>query len=459
MNYEELKRLDHTYLWHPFTQMKEWMGEEPCIISQGDGHYLIDVQGRKYLDGVSSLWCNVHGHRKKELDEAVKAQLDRLAHSTFLGLSHPPGIQLAQKLIEIAPKGMQRVFYSDSGATAVEIALKMAVQYWQLKGEAKRTRVASLAESYHGDTVGAMSVGYSEIFHRFHLPLLFPVLRINPPHGFRYLKRLSEEEALKSAIREAEEKLTQKKGSLAALIVEPLMQGAAGMWSQPPGFVWALREICRRNKILFIADEVATGFGRTGKMFACEHEDIRPDILCLGKGITAGYLPLAATVTTEEIFSVFLGEYKEFKTFFHGHTYTGNPLGCAVALASLELFKQENIIERMQPRIAYLKQRLKQDFLPLAHVADIRQWGFMVGIELAADKNERRSYPPEKRTGHKVIVEARKRGVLIRPLGDVIILMPPLTIADEELKTLLDVTYDCIRVVTEDEGSRIEDGG
>ena len=459
MNYEELKRLDHTYLWHPFTQMREWMSEEPCIISQGDGHYLIDVQGRKYLDGVSSLWCNVHGHRKKELDEAVKAQLDRLAHSTFLGLSHPPGIQLAEKLIEIAPKGPQRVFYSDSGATAVEIALKMAVQYWQLKGEAKRTRVASLAESYHGDTVGAMSVGYSEIFHRFHLPLLFPVLRINPPHGFRYLKRLSEEEALKSAIREAEEKLTQKKGSLAALIVEPLMQGAAGMWSQPPGFVWALREICRRNKILFIADEVATGFGRTGKMFACEHEDIRPDILCLGKGITAGYLPLAATVTTEEIFSVFLGEYKEFKTFFHGHTYTGNPLGCAVALASLELFKQENIIERMQPRIAYLKQRLKQDFLPLAHVVDVRQWGFMVGIELAADKNERRSYPPEKRTGHKVILEARKRGVLIRPLGDVIIFMPPLTIADEELKTLLDVTYDCIRVVTDDEGSRIEDGG
>jgi adenosylmethionine---8-amino-7-oxononanoate aminotransferase len=459
MNYEELKRLDHTYLWHPFTQMREWMSEDPCIISQGDGHYLVDVRGRKYLDGVSSLWCNVHGHRKKELDEAVKAQLDRLAHSTFLGLSHPPGIQLAQTLIEVAPKGLQRVFYSDSGATAVEIALKMAVQYRQLKGETKRTHIASLAESYHGDTIGAMSLGYSEIFHRFHLPLLFPVLRINPPHWFRYLKRLSEEEALKSAIREAEEKLTQKKSSLAALIVEPLMQGAAGMWSQPPGFVWALREICRRNKILFIADEVATGFGRTGKMFACEHEDIPPDILCVGKGITAGYLPLAATLTTEEIFSVFLGEYKEFKTFFHGHTYTGNPLGCAVALASLELFKREKIIERMQPRIAYLKQRLKQDFLPLAHVADIRQWGFMVGIELAEDKNERRSYPPERRTGHKVILEARKRGVLIRPLGDVIILMPPLTIADDELKTLLDVTYDCIRVVTEDEGSRIEDGG
>jgi adenosylmethionine-8-amino-7-oxononanoate aminotransferase len=453
MNYAELKRLDHAYLWHPFTQMQEWMGEEPCIISHGEGHYLVDVNGRNYLDGVSSLWCNVHGHRKKELDEAIKAQLDRIAHSTFLGLSHLPGIQLAEKLIEIVPQGLQRVFYSDSGATAVEIALKMAVQYWQLKGETKRTRAASLEESYHGDTVGSMSLGYSETFHRFHKSLLFPVLRLTPPHVFRYFKRLSEEEALKSAIREAEDKLTQEKESLAAFIMEPLMQGAAGMWSQPPGYVWALREICRRHGILFIADEVATGFGRTGKMFACGHEDVRPDILCLGKGISGGYLPLAATVTTEEIFAVFLGEYKEFKTFFHGHTYTGNPLGCAVALASLELFEQDNVIERMQSRIAYLKRRLKKDFLPLAHVADVRQWGFMIGIELIEDRNERRSYLPERRTGHRVILEARKRGVMIRPLGDVIILMPPLTITDEELKTLLDVTYDCIRCVTGDERS------
>jgi adenosylmethionine---8-amino-7-oxononanoate aminotransferase len=449
MNYEELKRLDHTYLWHPFTQMQEWMAEEPSIIDRGDGHYLVDVHGRKYLDGVSSLWCNVYGHRKKQLDDAIKSQLDRIAHSTFLGLSHIPGIQLAAQLIELAPKGLRRVFYSDSGATAVEIALKMAVQYWQLKGETKRTRVGSLAESYHGDTVGAMSLGYSEIFHRFHKSLLFPVLRLTPPHVFRYLKRSSEEDALRSAIREVEEKLAQEKDSLAAFVIEPLMQGAAGMWSQPPGYVWALREICRRYGILFIADEVATGFGRTGRMFACKHENVSPDILCLGKGITGGYLPLAATVTTEEIFSAFLGEYKEFKTFFHGHTYTGNPLACAVALASLKLFKQENIIERMQPRIGYLKRRLKQDFLPLTHVADVRQWGFMVGIELVEDKNERRSYPPENRTGHKVILEARKRGVMIRPLGDVIILMPPLTIADEELETLLDVTLDCIRVVTD----------
>ncbi len=269
--HDELKQLDHTYLWHPFTQMQEWMGEEPCIISRGDGNYLIDVHGRKYLDGVSSLWCNVHGHRKKELDDAIREQLEKIAHSTLLGLSHVPGIQLAQKLIEIAPKGLKRVFYSDSGATAVEIALKMAVQYWQLKGESKRTQIASLAESYHGDTVGSMSLGYSETFHRFHKSLLFPVLRITPPHVFRYYQRLNETAALDAAIQEAEQKLDENKSTLAALVMEPLMQGAAGMWAQPVGYLHALSDICRRHGILFILDEVATGFGRTGKMFASEH--------------------------------------------------------------------------------------------------------------------------------------------------------------------------------------------
>ena len=449
MDYEQLKRLDHTYLWHPFTQMQEWMAEEPVIISQGEGHYLIDVDSRKYLDGVSSLWCNVHGHHKKELDDAVKTQLGHIAHSTFLGLTHIPGIQLAQKLVEIAPKGLRRVFYSDSGATAVEIALKMAVQYWQLKGDNQRTQIASLAESYHGDTVGSMSIGYSETFHRFHKSLLFPVLRLTPPPLFRYYKAMSEAGALDAAINEADQKLTENKNSLAALVMEPLMQGAAGMWSQPVAYLQAMSEICQRNKVLLVLDEVATGFGRTGKMFACEHAAVTPDILCLAKGITGGYLPLAATLTTEEIFSVFLGEYREFKTFFHGHTYTGNPLGCAVALVSLELFERDRIIEQMQPKIAYLCRRLNDEFLQLAHVSDVRQWGFMIGIEMVEDKNSRKSYAPEKRIGHKVILQARKRGVIVRPLGDVIVLMPPLTMADAELKMLLDVVYDSIRAVTE----------
>jgi adenosylmethionine-8-amino-7-oxononanoate aminotransferase len=447
--HDKLKQLDHDFTWHPFTQMQEWMGEEPCIISRGDGHFLIDVQGKKYLDGVSSLWCNVHGHRKSEIDEAIRAQLERMAHSTFLGLSHVPGIQLAEKLIAIAPAGLRRVFYSDSGATAVEIALKMAVQYWQLKGDGQRTLIASLAESYHGDTVGSMSMGYSETFHRFHKSLLFPVLRLTPPHVFRYHRRMSEDDALTAAINEAHEKLGENKNVLVALVIEPLMQGAAGMWSQPVAYVQALSEICRRNNILLILDEVATGFGRTGRMFACEHAAVAPDLLCLAKGITGGYLPLAATLATEEIFSVFLGEYKEFKTFFHGHTYTGNPLGCAAAIANLELFERDDVIGKMQPGIALVSERLQQKFLLLPHVSDVRQWGYMIGIELVQDKANRKNYAPELRIGHKVILEARQRSVLIRPLGDIIILMPPLTIASDELSALLDVVYDCIRAVTE----------
>ncbi len=448
-DYEELKRLDHTHLWHPFTQMQEWLAEEPLIIERGEGSYLVDIHGRKYIDGISSLWCNLHGHRRLELDEAMRDQIDRIAHSTFLGLSHGPGIRLAQKLVELAPRGLRRVFYSDDGATAVEVALKMALQYCQLKGEKNRTQFASLAEAYHGDTVGAMSVGYSETFHRFHRPLLFPTLRLSPPHIFRCFQKMNEQDALKAAIEEAEERLFREKDSLAAFVMEPLMQGAAGMWAQPPGYVKSLSEICRRNRILFIVDEVATGFGRTGRMFACEHEDVSPDLLCLGKGITGGYLPLAATLATEEIFSAFLGEYRDIKTFFHGHTYTGNPLGCSVALASLEIFRNEKVLEKMQPKILTLKSRLEQDFLPLVHVGDVRQWGFMIGIELVEEKVSLRRYPPEKRMAHRVILEARRRGVVVRPLGDVVVLMPPLTITADELNTLLDVTLESIRRVSE----------
>ena len=447
-DHDNLKQLDHSYLWHPFTQMQDWMSDDPVIISRGDGHYLIDDQGRKYFDGVSSLWCNVHGHRKKELDDALKQQIDRLAHSTFLGLSHVPGIELAQKLVEIAPKGLQRVFYSDSGATAVEIAVKMAVQYWQLKGAAARVRIATLAESYHGDPVGSMSLGYSETFHRFHKSLLFPVIRLTPPHVFRYYQGRNEDDALAAAIKDAGEKLSEHGPTLAAVVMEPLMQGAAGMWAQPVAYLQAMRDLCRSHGILLILDEVATGFGRTGKMFACDHAGVTPDILCVAKGITGGYLPLAATLTTEEVFAAFLGNYKDFKTFFHGHTYTGNPLGCAVALANLELFAKDAIVERLQPRVSMLRQRLRDEFLSLDHVSDIRQWGYMIGIELAQDKAGRKSYPAEMRIGHQVILAARQRGVMIRPLGDVIVMMPPLSTTDGELTTLLDVVYDCIVKVT-----------
>lgn len=447
-SYAELKEWDHACLWHPFTQMQQWLAEDPVIIVRGEGNYLIDFQGRRYLDGVSSLWCNVHGHNRPEINAAITAQLRQIAHSTLLGLANVPSIVLAKKLIENAPPGLTRVFYSDSGATAVEIALKIAFQYWQLKGAPGKTKFASLVEAYHGDTLGAVSIGYSELFHYFYRPLLFDCFRLPPPHLFRSRQGMSEKEALAKAVAEAKKVLSQHRHEIAALIIEPLMQGAAGMWAQPPGYVRALREIASESNILFICDEVATGFGRTGRMFACEHEGISPDILCLAKGITGGYLPLAATLTTEEIFSAFLGEHHEFKTFFHGHTYTGNPLACAAALASLEIFEKEKVLESLVPKIALLGERLKTDFASLAHVADIRQWGFMVGVELMQDKEKKIPYDPAEKVSLQVTREARARGVIIRPLGEVIVLMPPLSISQEELVLLLEVVRESIKTVT-----------
>ncbi len=444
----DLKAWDHRYVWHPFTQMQDWLAEEPVVIVRGEGNYLIDSEGRRYLDGVSSLWCNVHGHTHPALTRAIAEQAGRIAHSTMLGLANVPSIVLAKRLVEIAPAGLTRVFYSDAGATATEIALKLAFQYWQLRGETGRTRFASLVEAYHGDTLGAVSVGYSELFHHFYKPLLADTLRLTPPHVFRFQRGLSAEDALAAAQTEAEEKIRHAHAELAAVIVEPLMQGAAGMWDHPVEYVQTLRTLTQQHGILLICDEVATGFGRTGKMFACEHAGISPDIFCVAKGLTGGYLPLAATLTTDEVFSAFLGPYDEFKTFFHGHTYTGNPLGCAAALASLDVFEDDRVIERLQPKIAVLTERLRKDVAPLPHVADVRQWGTMVGIELMRDPERKAAYAPAEKIGARVIQEARTRGVMIRPLGNIVILMPPLSITDTELSFLLDMVRDAIRTVT-----------
>jgi len=440
---------DHAHVWHPFTQMREWLGEEPLVVVEGQGCWLVDAEGRRYLDGVSSLWCNVHGHRHPTLDAALRAQLDRVAHTTLLGLAGAPAIELAHALAGIVPAGLTRVFYSDAGATAVEAALRIALQYHQLRGDTRRTRFASLVEAYHGDTLGAVGVGYSEAFHRFVAHAAAPAVRLTPPHVFRWQRGLDADAALAAAVDEAERTLAAHGATLAALIVEPLVQGAAGMWIHPPEYLRALHELARRHGCLFIADEVATGFGRTGRMFACAHAGITPDLMCVGKGITGGYLPLAATVATEDVFATFLAPYEEFKAFFHGHTYTGNALGCAVALASLQVFEEERTLERLGPKIATLEARLAAEIAPLAHVGDVRQRGFMVGIELVADRAARRSYEPALRMGHRVILAARRRGVILRPLGNVLVLMPPLAIADDELALLLDVTREAIVEATE----------
>ena len=424
-------------------------GRKPLHHRRGRGQLPHRRDGNRYLDGVSSLWCNLFGHRRPELDQALKAQTDRIAHSTFLGLSHVPGIELAARLTALVPAGLTRVFYSDSGATAVEVALKLAVQYWQLLGRTQKTRFARLEESYHGDTVGAMSVGYSDLFHHFHRDLLFPTLAVKPPYAYQREQGLGEAEAMARSVQEARDTVTREKERLAAFIMEPVMQGAAGMWPQPAGYVKAVRDICKDNDVLFIADEVATGFGHTGRMWACEHDGVSPDLMCVGKGITGGYLPLAATFATEEIFSAFLGGYGEFKSFFHGHTYTGNPLGCAVALASLDVFEQDALMETVPPKIAWLEDRIRKDILTLAHVRELRQRGFMTGIELVKDKQRGERYDPGVRIANQVVLEARRRGVIVRPLGDTLIMLPPLTISDTELETLMDVVRDSILQVTE----------
>jgi adenosylmethionine---8-amino-7-oxononanoate aminotransferase len=439
---------DQRHLWHPFTQMADWLEEEPLVIAAAQGSTLIDTRGRRYLDGVSSLWCNVHGHRHPALDAALRAQLERVAHTTLLGLASVPSIELAEALVAVAPPGLTRVFYSDAGATAVEVALRIALQYHQLRGDARRTRFASLVEAYHGDTLGAVGVGYSETFHRFVASAVAPAVRLAPPHVFRWQRRLPPEAACAAAIAEAEATLAAHGDTLAAVIVEPLVQGAAGMWVHPPAYLRALHDLARRAGALFIADEVATGFGRTGRMFACEHAAVTPDLMCLGKGISGGYLPLAATLATEPVFEAFLAPYESFRAFFHGHTYTGNALGCAVGCASLRVFREERTLERLAATIGRLAERLAADVAPLPHVGDVRQQGVMAGIELVADRERRAPYPAAARIGQRVARAARARGVILRPLGNVIVLMPPLTISADELEQLVDVARDAIAEVT-----------
>jgi adenosylmethionine-8-amino-7-oxononanoate aminotransferase len=420
----ELAASDRRHLWHPFTAQHAWCDEEPpLVIDHAEGASLYDTDGNAYIDGVSSLWCNVHGHRHPEIDAAVRAQLGRVAHSTMLGLSHEPAIELAERLVAIAPRGLRRVFYSDSGSTAVEVALKMAYQWWAQRGEPERNGFVCLESSYHGDTLGAVSVGGIDTFHALYRPLLFDTLRARAGDA----SDLAE--------------LLERHGSrIAAVIVEPLVQGAAGMLMQPRGYLRAVRELCDRYGVLLICDEVATGFGRTGRMFACDHEDVSPDLLCVGKGLTGGYLPLAATLTSERIYEGFLGRPEEHKTFFHGHTYTGNPLACAAAVATLELFDRERTLELLAPKIELLARTLAHRVAILPAVAEVRQRGFMVGIELEAGD-------PDARLGHRVTLAARRRGAIIRPLGDVLVLMPPLSIREAELARLVAVTASSIAEV------------
>ena len=443
---ETLVAWDKRYLWHPFTQMQDWLTEVPVIIERGEGCYLIDISGNRYIDGVASMWTNVHGHNHPKLNTALKTQLDKIAHTTLLGYSNIPAIELAKKLVELTPVGLNKVFYSDNGSTAVEIALKMAYQYWRHKGEPQRKLFIHFDKAYHGDTIGAMSVGGIDSFHTTFDSLLFKGIRVSAPETYRSTG--ADEAGVKTRwLNAVDRALAGHIGQIAGIILEPVIQGAGGMLISPQGFLKELAVLAKRWDTLLIVDEVMTGFGRTGKMWACEHEAVTPDLLCTAKGLASGYLPLAATLTTDEIYNAFLGEYSALKTFFHGHTFTGNPLACAVALENIAIFERENLLSRLQPTIEHFKNRL-QEFYSLPHVGDVRVCGLAAGVELMKNPNTDASYSFEEKVGIRVCKEALTRGAILRPLVNTIVLMPPLQISIPELDRLLDIVYASIEVVT-----------
>ncbi|MBI3333441.1 MAG: adenosylmethionine--8-amino-7-oxononanoate transaminase [Candidatus Omnitrophica bacterium] len=442
-----LARLDRRRIWHPFTQMADWAKGEPLVVESGEGVHLTDTKGRRYLDGVSSLWVNLHGHANRDLDAALRGQAGRIAHSTLLGAANVPSIELAEELARIAPPGLTRTFYSDSGSTAVEIALKMAFQYWRQNGSPRRRRFLHFVNAYHGDTIGSVSVGGIDLFHRTYRPLLFKGFKVPSPYCYRCPLKLAYPSCGIACLKPFEKAVRAHRREIAAVVVEPALQGAAGVITQPKGWLKRVERVCRKNGLLLIADEVAVGFGRTGRMFACEGEKVRPDFLCVAKGLSGGYLPLAATLTTERIYRGFLGSHGSLRTFFHGHSYTGNPLACAVALENLRIFRRERVLERLKPKVRLFAEELKR-FSRLPHVGEVRQRGLIAGIELVKEKRRKAPYRWEEKIGIRVCQFLRGRGILLRPLGNVIVLMPPLAISADQIRLLCREACAAIEAVT-----------
>jgi adenosylmethionine---8-amino-7-oxononanoate aminotransferase len=442
----DLERWDREIVWHAFTQMAEY---EPLLIDRAHGCWLVDLDGREYLDGVSSLWCNVHGHVHPRLNAAIRQQLDQVAHVTSLGMSHPTTVRLAKRLVEIAPEGLGHVFFSSDGSSAIEVALKMAFQYWRQCQDPRpqKTKYIAYGDAYHGDTLGSVSVGGVDLFNEIFRPLLFDVIRLPSPTCYRMPAEVTRETACDHYLEQLERCLAEHHEQIAAVIIEPLVQGAAGMVVHPRGLLAGIRRLTRQYGVLMIADEVAVGFGRTGRMFACEHEQVTPDLLCLGKGLTGGYLPMAATLTTGDVWQAFLGHYADARTFFHGHTYGGNPVAAAVGLASLEVFQEEQTLEQMPNKIERLAEHLKR-IAGLEHVGDVRQCGLMAGVELVQDRDTARPYPWQEQRGIQACHHALQQGVWLRPLGNVIVIMPPLSITLDELDQIGHAVYDGVLAAT-----------
>jgi adenosylmethionine-8-amino-7-oxononanoate transaminase len=427
--------------WHGFTQMAQY---EPLVIEHAEGCWLTTEDGKRLLDGVSSLWCNIHGHQNPHIDAAIREQLGRVAHVTTLGMSCTTTERLAELLVEVTPGDLSHVLFSSDGSSSVEAAIKMAFQYWQQRDDPRptKTKFLALASAYHGDTTGAVSLGGIKYFHQLFAPILFSPIRGPFTCTYRLPEGVTESSACDHYAAEIETKLAEHHESIAAVVMEPLVQGAAGMITHPPGLLSAVRALCDRYDVLLVCDEVATGFGRTGRLFACEHEAVTPDILCIGKGLTGGYLPMAATIARPPIYEAFLAPDAQSRQFFHGHTYAGNPLAAA-AIASIELIEQQQLIATIDDKSDRLRNRLRR-LADHPNVGDIRGRGLMVGIELVRDRTSKTSFDPAERVGRNVCRRAIDGGVWIRPLGDVIVLMPPLVCSDDELDFLADVVIDSI---------------
>jgi adenosylmethionine-8-amino-7-oxononanoate aminotransferase len=460
----ELLDWDRRHYWHAFTQMAEY---EPLVVERAEGCRLFDVDGRSYLDGAGSMWCNVHGHRHPRIDAAVRKQLERVAHCTSLGMGCDTTVRLAKRLADLAPGDLNRVFFASDGSSAVEVALKMAFQYWQQckNSQPQKTKFMALGEAYHGDTIGSASVGGIARFHKLFRPLLFDVIRVPLPEvGILSRRRRvsmvgspndmltpQRGESLPPTaefyLNEMEAALAAHHDEVAAVVIEPLVQCAAGMVMHSPGYLRGVRDLTEKFGVLMIADEVAVGMGRTGTLFACEHENVVPDFLCLGKGLTGGYLPMSATLTNDAIYDAFLGEWHEGRTLHHGHTYSGNPLAAAAALATLDVFDEEQTLRTLPAKIARLGEHLCR-LSDHPHVCCARQRGLIGALELTPDKGSGVPYPASERLAWRVCREALARGVWIRPLGDVLYVMPPLAISVEELDELMNTMAAAIEVAT-----------
>lgn len=449
MTKEEILKFDREHVWHPCTQQKDHETLPPIPIDRGEGACLIDVDGNRYIDGVSSWWVNLFGHNHPRLNRALSDQAGRIAHHIFAGFTHEPAVELSRRLCRLAPGALNKVFFADNGSSAVEVALKMSFQYWQQSGISQKTRFVSISDAYHGETLGALSVSGCDLYRQVYRPILLDGFQVQGPDCFRCPYGQHRDSCSAECFAAMEELVAREHEQIAGIIIEPLIQCAAGMRFYPPAYLKKLRALCDAYAVHYIADEIAVGFGRTGRLFANEHAGVSPDMLCLSKGITGGYLPLSVTLTTDEIYQAFYDDYATMKAFLHSHSYTGNPLACAVAIEVLNIFEDERILDTLKPRMALLAEQAER-FEALPHVGEFRQCGMVAAVEMVREKDGRIAYPWQERRGLEVYKKALGRGALLRPLGNVVYFMPPLNIPMEDLQKLVDIAFAAVTEVTAD---------